>query len=116
MLGAIDKQEVALQDKPKDLGDFEIMADNKFKAEIYIETIEPFSGYGSGRYILNAVKELTGTEQYSALAQKREICQIRESVSECFARQFSMEVVSKCHCAPFDAFQAIDVKVGKNMK
>ena len=110
-LAGRSEKEVTLADKQKTLGDFEIMADNRFTAKIYIETLEPYTGYGAGRYVLNSVKEIIGTEQYYNLAEKRKMCQIKESVSECFEREFSSQMSQVCHCAPFHLYQPLASKV-----
>ena len=110
-LAGKSEKEMTLEDKQRTLGEFEITADNRFTAKIYIETLEPYTGYGAGRYVLNSVKEITGTEQYYNLAQKRKMCQIKESVSECFERKFSSQISQVCNCAPFQLYQSLASQV-----
>ena len=87
------------------------MEDNRFTAKKYVETLEPYTGHGEGRYVLNSVEEIIGTEQYYHLAQRRKICQIKESLSECFEREFSSQISQVCNCAPFQLYQPLAIQV-----
>ena len=93
------EQEGSLKQDQKGLGDYETIADNRFKARIYIKFIEPYSGSGTGWFMLNSVKEIVGTAPYSAFAPSSGICQTEESVSDCFARDYPLQLESVCNCS-----------------
>ena len=97
------------------LGNFEIIADTKQEAQIYIDTLEPYTGYGNGRFIVSSVKQIYGTEQYYRGAVQRNTCQIEESISECFEREYSTRIVQECQCIPFDSYQALALQVIYNL-
>ena len=97
------------------LGNFEIIADTKQEAKIYIDTLEPYTGYGNGRFIVSSVKQIYGTEHYYRGAVQRNTCQIEESISECFEREYSTRIVQECQCIPFDSYQALALQVIYNL-
>ena len=82
------------------LGNFEIIADTKQEAQIYIDTLEPYTGYGNGRFIVSSVKQIYGTEQYYRGAVQRNACQIVESISECFEREYQNVLFKTANAYP----------------
>jgi hypothetical protein len=42
---------------------------------------------------------------------QRNTCQIEESISECFEREYSTRIVQDCHCIPFDSYKALSLQV-----
>ena len=93
------------------LGNFQIIADTKQEAKIYIDTLEPYTGYGNGRFTVSSVKQIYGTKQYYRVAVQRNACQNVESISECFEREYSTRIVQDCQCIPFDSYQALALQV-----
>ena len=93
------QQKAQLKRDQKGLGDYEAIADQRFKARIYIECIEPYTGGGDGKFMLNSVKEIVGTSAYAVLASTSGICQTEESVAECFEREYAQQMPSTCNCS-----------------
>ena len=105
------EKEVTLLDSQKTLNDIEMKADNRFTVKVYIETLEPYVGFGVGRYLLNSVKQIIGTKKYIELAPGKKVCQTEQSVSECFEKRFSKSIIPLCGCKPFELSSVIHDQV-----
>ena len=75
-------------------------ADDKNDVKIYISTLEPFTGYGSGDYELSSVKEIATTVDYLSLPESVRGCQARYSTLECREEQDRVKE-DMCGCLPF---------------
>ena len=73
---------------------------DKNDIKVYISTLEPFTGYGSGHYMLSSVKELATTADYLSLPENVRGCQARYSVLECKEEQDRVKE-EMCGCVPF---------------
>ena len=49
--------------------------DSITSARIYIPTLAPFSGYGSGSYVMTSLKKMTGTKNFLNLSSKDKMCE-----------------------------------------
>lgn len=93
-----NQQEAQLKSEQKGLGDYEVITDDRFKAKIYIECIEPYTGSGDGQFVLNSVKEIVGTSAFATLASNRGTCQTLETGAECFEREYEQQMPVTCDC------------------
>ena len=81
------------------------------KAKIYIENLQPFTGYGAGKYKLNSVKKIVGTEDFYDYGVKNNICQTKETLSECKMKSFPKQVLKQCECIPYEFADIMDAEV-----
>jgi len=56
--------------------------------------------YGSGKYNLNAIKELSVTSSYLALHPSVRGCQNQESFEECTTNLYRKSIIDICRCLP----------------
>ena len=63
--------------------------------------LEPLLLFGEGTYALTSVKEMTGTDSFLELDEKIKLCQTRETVEDCLAKDFLKKGLEKCKCTPF---------------
>ena len=63
--------------------------------------LEPLLLFGEGTYALTSVKEMTGTDSFLELDEKIKLCQTRETVEDCLAKDFLKKGLAKCKCITF---------------
>ena len=61
----------------------------------------PLRLYGPGSYALTDVKEISGTERYLKIAEKKGICQSDEVMEDCLARKYIEAGEKECNCTPY---------------
>ena len=62
---------------------------------------EPHSLSGEGNYALTAVKEIYGTDAFLGLDEKTKLCQIEETLEDCWMKSYFKEGSDKCKCTPY---------------
>ena len=62
--------------------------------------LEPLKLYGSGKYNLNAIKEISVTSSYLGLSPSIRGCQNKESLEECTTELHKKSIMNKCKCLP----------------
>ena len=69
-------------------------------SNMYMYSSEPLKLYGSGKYNLNAVKEISVTISYLGLNPRIRGCQNQESFEECTTNLYLKATIEKCKCLP----------------
>ena len=75
-------------------------AEAKNDIKIYINTLEPYTGYGSGHYELSSVKVMATTPDFLSLPESVSGCQARYSATQCREEQDRVKTET-CGCVPF---------------
>ena len=68
--------------------------------KIHINTINPFTGYGKGHYIITHVKQMSTTKDFDNFPEDVKKCQNKETVEECSHRKLMENTAKKCGCLP----------------
>ena len=99
-------------EKAEDSLDMRVLTDMKKSfATIFIHTISQFKGYGSGSYVMTAVKKMVGTNAYLDLPDDKKQCQ-QEVFEQCVQRQHIMQAKEKCGCLPWTVKALSNIEVG----
>ena len=69
---------------------------NQFVMHLFIK--EPHKLFGGGSYALSSVKQIDGTDAFLKYAETTRICQNKETVEECVAKDFLLEGLARCNC------------------
>ena len=69
-------------------------------ARIYIPTLAPFSGYGSGSYVMTSLKQMTGTKNFLNLPSKDKKCE-NYKFEDCMSTQLLNKGSIEVGCLPF---------------
>ena len=72
---------------------------------VNIGTLAPYSAFGPGNYILTSVKQMSATEGFLSMSEKKRECE-KETLESCEARLFE-ERVKKCGCTPQSLLPAL---------
>ena len=67
---------------------------------VYIATPHRFTARRQGRYMMTALKNMTGTKSFFNLPDKTKECQM-DSEGECKRKKLRAELVNKCGCLPW---------------
>ena len=89
--------------------------ENQNRLKVYIETIEPYEVTGGGHLALTAVKRIVGTEEYFDFATKNNLCQNKETLTNCSATDLSLRLLQECRCIPFELFKLVRVGSLQNL-
>ena len=68
--------------------------------QINMDTINPYTAYGAGQYIISGVRQISTTPDFESFENSVKKCQSNESVLECYNRRALEGAVNKCHCLP----------------
>ena len=99
-------------EKAKDSLDMRVLTDMKKSfATVFIHTIAQFKGYGSGSYVMTAVKKMVGTNAYLNLPDDKKQCQ-QEVFEQCVQRQYIIQAKDKCACLPWTVKALSNDEVG----
>ena len=69
------------------------------------QTKEPIKLKGGGDYSLTNVKEVDGTDGFLKLDDSIKLCQDREYIEDCLAREYLKHVLTQCSCIPYQLRQ-----------
>ena len=95
-----ERSSAILQESKKtSLIEFETIPESDL-AQIHIETLSPFTGFGPGHYQMKALKQTTGSNGFLSLPDHKKKCQ-EELQEDCEIRVWEEAVLSQCHCYPF---------------
>ena len=72
--------------------------DNTIK--LHINTVKPYTGYGSGQYIISSVKQMSTTSDFLNFPEAVKKCQVKETIEECANRKILKAAGKKCKCLP----------------
>ena len=80
-----------------------LLMDEKSKpdVEILIKTLEPTLMFGSGQYILSAVKQMETSEDFDKLTLAQKKCVDKETFDSCSLNTLDQEAQEYCGCVPF---------------
>jgi len=67
---------------------------------VYIHTLAGYSGYGTGRYVITSIKDVTATDSFMELSQENRVGCQEEDREECIVKAYVNETLSKCQCWP----------------
>ena len=81
-------------------------------AMIYIHTMTPYTAYGSGEYVLTALKKMTGTNSFLKMAKYERQCE-NEIFEDCERHFFETESQERCNCLPWSLINASSLQVGQ---
>ena len=70
-------------------------------ARVYIHTLSPFSGYGSGQYKMSGIKAMSGSERFFELPDEKKGCSLK-AFEMCRQKEIVKECANKCKCVPFE--------------
>ena len=76
----------------------EVPVETKKLVGVNIGTLAPYFDFGPGNYILTSVKQMSATEGFLSMSQKKRECE-KETFESCQARLFQ-ERRKKCGCTP----------------
>ena len=86
------------------------------EAMIVIHTLKPFKGYGGGSYPIDALKQISPTENFLQLPDTVKECKTDEE-QHCKMIKYLEHKQKDCHCVPWEFQQGNPVsKVGKHLK
>ena len=57
--------------------------------------------YGRGRYSMDAIKEIRGTEEFKNMPINQRECQTKETFEQCNNNQLLGEMKKYCNCIPY---------------
>ena len=67
---------------------------------VYIATPHRFTARKEGRYMMTALKKMTGTKSFFNLPDKTKECQI-DTEGECKKKKLRIELIERCGCLPW---------------
>ena len=68
--------------------------------KVYLQTLAPFSAFGSGSYGMSYLKKMTGTTSFEQLPDSQKKCSVR-SREECKTKMYLDQVQTNCKCIPW---------------
>ena len=68
-------------------------------AKVNIHTLSTFEGFGSAHYKMSVLKQMTGSEAFSALPDAKKKCSL-ETRESCEARLWLDDLRKNCKCQP----------------
>ena len=68
--------------------------------KLYLHTLSGFSGFSAGSYVMNSLKQMTGTTGFMSLPDDQKRCQI-ELFEDCQRYQFFSQLQEMCGCIPW---------------
>ena len=67
---------------------------------IHMNTLTRFSDYRPGKYAMNALKKITGTEDFMSMSNSEKECQL-ESFEKCNKERVFAAFEKECNCYPW---------------
>ena len=78
--------------------EFQHEFDNIIK--IHVNTVKPYTGYGSGKYIISSAKLMRTTSDFDKFPEAVKNCQMKETIEECANRKLLRGAANQCKCLP----------------
>ena len=72
----------------------------EYTAKIHLDFLEPYTGYGGGKYIMSAVKEMDTTRDFNTFTEDIKNCQNEQTIEQCAQEMLRMQEASLCNCSP----------------
>ena len=77
-----------------------ISSEDKSSAQIYIPTLSPYTGYGSGSYIMTSLKYMKGTKDFLGLSFEDKLCETYD-YDACRMNRLLEKGKGEIGCVPF---------------
>ena len=78
---------------------------NQQSYKVYIHTLAPFTTKKAGSFAMNALKRMTGTENFHQLPDKQKKCQLH-SREACQTKELLSRIKNNCSCVPWPLMTA----------
>ena len=79
--------------------------------KVHIDTLEQFSAFGSGIFIMTSVKEIRCSPNFLEMAEDVRRCGLEDSVQECRSRNYLVDKPDDCNCTPEEFRLILENKV-----
>ena len=76
------------------------ITDSDDSVRIQIQTVEPYTSYGGGQYVVTSVKQMSSTPDFDNFPEYMKKCQDKESIEECSNRKLMIGAANECGCLP----------------
>ena len=76
--------------------------------KVHIDTLEPFSVFDSGIFIMTSVKEMKGTTNFLEMADDVRKCGLEDYVQDCKNRNDLVNKLLSCNCTPSELVMLIE--------
>ena len=75
-------------------------SENKPEFKVFVHTLASYTAFGPGKYAMNALKKMSGTESFKQLPENQKMCQ-NHNREECETAKFLDQVEMNCDCVPW---------------